>query len=138
MMDAHCPRCGRQNRRDARFCDGCGAALHEAIGASVAPAPSPSSDAALCIGRERELATIDKLLARAQGGAGAIVSIAGEPGIGKSHTAQVVAQRAAARGMQVFWGRCNEEPGAPPYRPWLQLMQGWLAAHDDLIVARVL
>ena len=67
-----------------------------------------------------------KLLARALSGTGATVAIAGEPGIGKTHTAQVVAQWAAVRGMQVLWGRCNEEPGAPPYWPWVQLVRGWL------------
>ena len=40
--------------------------------------------------------------------------------------------------MQVFWGRCNEEPGAPPYWPWLQLLRSWLQSHDDEVVRRVL
>jgi DNA-binding CsgD family transcriptional regulator len=135
----HCRRCGRQNQTDARFCDGCGAALQPLSSERPAPAsdsPRPEDDA--FIGRERELLAIGKLLTRALSGTGATVALAGEPGIGKSHTAQVVAQWAAARGMQILWGRCNEEPGAPPYWPWLQLVRSWLQSHEDEAVRRVL
>jgi DNA-binding CsgD family transcriptional regulator/tetratricopeptide (TPR) repeat protein len=134
-MDSRLHHCGRSNRPDARFCDGCGAALQEPDAPVVARATEGTDS---FIGRARELITLDNFLARALAGAGATAAISGEPGIGKSHTAQVVAQRAAARGMQVLWGRCNEEPGAPSYWPWLQLLQGWLATHDDDAVRRVL
>ena len=99
-MHAHCHRCGRRNQFDARYCDGCGAALQQPSFERTEPAgdgPRPESDA--FIGRERELLAIGKLLARALSGRGVTVAIAGEPGIGKSHTAEVVAQWAAARGM---------------------------------------
>ena len=96
-------------------CDRCGVALQQPGPARPEPgsdSPTPASDA--FIGRERELQAIGKFLARALSGNGATVAIAGEPGIGKTQTAQVVSQWAAIRGMQVLWGRCNEEPGAPP------------------------
>lgn len=138
-MRAHCPRCGRGNQPDARYCDGCGAALQPAPpGGRAASGDSPRPEDDAFIGRERELLAIGKLLARALAGHGGTVAIAGEPGIGKSHTALVVAQWAAARGMQVFWGRCNEEPGAPPYWPWLQLVRGWLQSQCDEAMRRVL
>ena len=41
--------------------------------------------------------------------------LAGEPGIGKTRTAQELASRAAGREVAVLWGRCHEESGAPPY-----------------------
>jgi DNA-binding CsgD family transcriptional regulator len=138
-MHALCHRCGRQNPSDARYCGGCGAPLqqlHVERPERESDSPRPEDDA--FIGRERELLAIGKLLARALSGTGATVAMAGEPGIGKSHTAQIVAQWAAARGMQVLWGRCNEEPGAPPYWPWLQLIRSWLQAHEDEVVGRVL
>ncbi|HXD42933.1 MAG TPA: AAA family ATPase [Ramlibacter sp.] len=138
-MPAHCHHCGRRNQADARFCDGCGAALQQPSADTAERAGDsarPDDDA--FIGRERELLAIGKLLARALAGSGATVAIAGEPGIGKSHTAQVIAQWAATRGMQVFWGRCNEEPGAPPYWPWLQLIGHWLKSHEDEVVRQVL
>ncbi|MDR3454251.1 MAG: AAA family ATPase [Rhodoferax sp.] len=99
---------------------------------SLPPASEPF------VGRERELAVLDTLLTRALAGSGGAAALAGEPGIGKTYTAQMLARRAAARGMQVLWGRCNEEPGAPSYWPWLEVMQGWLDSHDDAVVRRTL
>ncbi|WHZ10021.1 MAG: hypothetical protein OJF60_000460 [Burkholderiaceae bacterium] len=116
-----CPSCGRENRADARFCDACGTRLD-------APASDPTAGPAI-VGRIAELAAIDALLSRIPGGRGAIVALAGEPGIGKSHLAQLIAGRAASA--RSLWGRCNEEPGAPPYWPWLQMLRGWLDGHDD-------
>lgn len=83
------------------------------------------------VGRERELAALDTLLVRAQAGAGGCAALSGEPGIGKTRTAEVAAERALARGMGVLWGRCNEEPGAPPYWPWQQLVRAWVAEQDE-------
>lgn len=116
-----CPRCGRENRVDARFCDACGTRLD-------VPTAVEEADPAI-VGRAAELAAIDELVARMVGGRGAIVALAGEPGIGKSHMAQTIAGRAA--GVRTVWGRCNEEPGAPPYWLWLQLLHSWIDGHDD-------
>jgi predicted ATPase len=125
-MSLPCPRCGRRTRPDARFCDGCGVALPGADAASVAPGNDDAPDN----GREGELAIVAQRLRTALTGNGAVVALCGEPGIGKSHTAQEAARRAAALGLHVLWGRCNEELGAPPYWPWRQLLQAWMEAHD--------
>jgi len=52
--------------------------------------------------------------------------LAGEPGIGKTRTAQELASYAETRGTQVFWGRCYEEEGAPPYWPWVQTIRSYI------------
>ena len=31
----------------------------------------------------------------------------------------------------MLWGRCYEEPGAPPYWPWVQVIRACAEAHDD-------
>src|SRR3954470_11076057 len=129
-MGLPCPRCARPTRTDSRFCDGCGLALQPASGAE--PALAPGS------GREQELALVERRLDAALGGSGGTVALCGEPGIGKSHTAKEIARRGAAKGMQVYWGRCNEEPGAPPYWPWQQVLRAWLAAQDVEPLRRVL
>jgi DNA-binding CsgD family transcriptional regulator/tetratricopeptide (TPR) repeat protein len=116
-----CALCGRDNRADARFCDACGTCLTVQV--------TDEDDAGSMVGRETELAALAELLGRMMGGHGAIVALAGEPGIGKSHTAQMLARRTS--GVRTLWGRCNEEPGAPPYWPWLQIMRVWLGSHDD-------
>ena len=83
------------------------------------------------IGRAKELAALDGALTLARGGAGRIVVLAGEPGIGKTSTAQRAADDAARDGMLVLWGRCPEEPGAPPYWPWRQVLRRCIACWDD-------
>ncbi len=75
------------------------------------------------VGRRQELAALKAALDDAISGQGRLVMLAGEPGIGKSRTAQELASYAETRGVQVLWGRCYEGEGAPPYWPWLQLFR---------------
>ncbi len=49
--------------------------------------------------------------------------LVGEPGIGKTRTAQELASYAESLGVQVLWGRCYEDEGTPPYWPWPQLLR---------------
>ncbi len=83
------------------------------------------------VGRQREVGILDTALDAAIAGRPRVILLAGEPGIGKSYTAQEAARRAAQRDMLVIWGRCSEEPGAPPYWPWLQLIRRYTAQQDD-------
>ena len=52
--------------------------------------------------------------------------LVGEPGIGKTRTAQELATYAERRGAQVLWGRCYEGEGAPPYWPWVQPLRSYI------------
>lgn len=83
------------------------------------------------IGRQRELDALKTALERAVLRQPNIVFLAGEPGIGKTCTAQEIFKYAAQRAVLPLWGRCPEEPGAPPYWPWLQLMRQYVAHHDE-------
>lgn len=132
-----CARCGLCNQPDARYCSGCGAALPSAIARDAADG-FQRPDGEGFIGRERELAVIGKLLSRALAGRSATLALAGEPGIGKTRTADMIGRWAAGGPMRVLWGHCNEEPGAPPYWPWLQLVRGWMEAQPDEVAQRVL
>jgi DNA-binding SARP family transcriptional activator len=51
--------------------------------------------------------------------------LAGEPGIGKTRLLQELAQRAAAEGARVLWGRCHI-PGAPSYQPLVEALRGYV------------
>jgi DNA-binding CsgD family transcriptional regulator len=120
---AGCSRCGRENRAGAAFCDQCGAPLGAPAADSVRP-PGPAPRAGdLFVGRERELAALGTALEQALAGEGRIVALAGEPGIGKTRTAEALAHYAEGRDARVLWGRCYEEPGAPPYWPWVQVIR---------------
>ena len=61
---------------------------------------------------------------------GRLVTLVGEPGIGKTRTAQELATYAGLRGAQVLWGRCYEEQGAPPYWPWVQAIRSYIRDVD--------
>ncbi len=75
---------------------------------------------AIFVGRQRELSELTAALEDAIKGSGRLVMLAGEPGIGKTRTAQELAALAGELGAQVYWGWCYEEEGAPPYWPWVQ------------------
>ncbi len=89
------------------------------------------------VGRHAELQTLQQALQRAAEGQPGIALLAGEPGIGKTRTAQQLIAHAEQQGVLALWGRCPEEAGAPPYWPWVQLMRRWIALHDEAEVARV-
>ena len=59
------------------------------------------------------MADLQAALDDALPGQGRLVMLAGEPGIGKTRTAQELAGYAQTLGVQVLWGRCYEEEGAP-------------------------
>ena len=86
------------------------------------------------VGRQQEMAELRKALGDALGGRGRLVMLAGEPGIGKTRTAQELAMLAGQRGAQVLWGWCYEGEGAPPYWPWVQPMRAYVqqAAAEQL------
>lgn len=56
-------------------------------------------------------------------GRGSLHLVVGEPGIGKTRLADEVAALAAKRGMNVAWGRAWETGGAPPFYPWIEVLE---------------
>ena len=56
-------------------------------------------------------------------GAGRVVLLGGEPGIGKSRLAEELAADASTAGRDVVWGRCYEGRGAPAFWPWTQVVR---------------
>ena len=82
------------------------------------------------VGRQREMGELKGCLEDALSGRGRLVTLVGEPGIGKTRTAQELATYAGLRGAQVLWGRCYEEQGAPPYWPWVQAIRSYVRDID--------
>jgi DNA-binding CsgD family transcriptional regulator/tetratricopeptide (TPR) repeat protein len=71
------------------------------------------------VGRQFELAELLRVLRRAATGTGGVAILEGEPGIGKTRTAEEFAGMARGRGATVLWGRCFEGEECPPYGPWV-------------------
>lgn len=145
-----CRTCGRNNRPDAVFCDVCGARLTRfannkqpslAVGtapdgvaeAALRPEPPRTPDQwaeAVFVGRESEMETLRAGLEDTLAGRGRLVMLVGDPGIGKTRTAQELAGYAVDRGARVLWGRCYETPGAPPFWPWGQVPRTYVRGRE--------
>ncbi|HYD49384.1 MAG TPA: AAA family ATPase [Terriglobales bacterium] len=84
------------------------------------------------VGRTAELSRLRAVLARANATLPetSLVLITGEPGIGKTRTAQELAELAAAGGCVVAWGRCYEAEGGRSFGPWVQLLEEIAAKVD--------
>ena len=96
--------------------------------------PTPQDDAhaldslagGVFVGRHQEMGDLKAALEDALSGRGRLMTLVGEPGIGKTRTAQELATYAGLRGAQVLWGRCYEEQGTPPYWPWVQAIRSYV------------
>jgi len=84
------------------------------------------------VGRERELGEAREVLEDALAGEGRLLLLAGEPGIGKTRTAEQLATYARVRGARVHWGRCQEGGGAPPYWPWSEALRSLIEGADPV------
>jgi len=87
------------------------------------------------VGRERELDDLREGLEEALDGRGRLLLLVGEPGIGKTRTAEELATYAQVRGAKVHWGRCHEGDGAPSYWPWAQAIRSYVREADPVALA---
>jgi DNA-binding CsgD family transcriptional regulator/tetratricopeptide (TPR) repeat protein len=69
------------------------------------------------VGRDAETSVLQSASAAARGGAGGLVFLTGEPGIGKSRLAREVAAQARIHGVAVIVGRAVPGSASTPYRP---------------------
>jgi len=100
------------------------------------PRPPPEAPArGPFVGREQEMAELLAALEASRAGAGAVVLVGGEPGIGKSRLAEELAACARARDVRVLVGRCWEAGGAPPYWPWVQVLRACVREVEPVALA---
>ena len=69
------------------------------------------------VGRQKEMAELRATLDDVFSGRGRLVMLAGEPGIGKTRTAEELSEYAKTLGADVLWGRCQEGGGGLPIGP---------------------
>jgi transcriptional regulator with XRE-family HTH domain/tetratricopeptide (TPR) repeat protein len=95
------------------------AARRGSIQQVVAPSRPPEDarvDAPALVGRQRELALIERHLA---GETAPLLIFAGEPGIGKSRLLDEAATRATDEGWRVITSGCTRQSGQAPYEPFV-------------------
>lgn len=80
------------------------------------------------IGRETDLAILDKELERAGEGNGRLVLLEGESGVGKSRLLKEFEQRAARQGAWVLYGQGVDQAAQRPFQLLDGIVQGLLAA----------
>jgi DNA-binding winged helix-turn-helix (wHTH) protein/tetratricopeptide (TPR) repeat protein len=78
------------------------------------------------VGRRRIVGDLEQALNGLERGFGGLILLSGEPGIGKSRTAEEISRRARRKDIRVILGRCPELHGAPVYWPWTQVLRGLL------------
>src|ERR1044071_8334085 len=78
-------------------------------------------------GRHAELARLVDALGAAQDGHGRLLTLVGEPGVGKTRLAQEASVLADKRGYLVLVGRCYEERASLPLMPFVDALGGGLA-----------
>ena len=111
----------------------------DAVDISGAPEPGMPEDAertldsvssGVFVGRQQEMGELKAALEDSLSGRGRMVTLVGEPGVGKTRTSQELATYATLRSAQVLWGKCYEEQGVPPYWPWVQAIRSYVRDRD--------
>jgi DNA-binding winged helix-turn-helix (wHTH) protein/tetratricopeptide (TPR) repeat protein len=99
------------------------------------PAPGATPAASPFVGREHALDRLRGGLDAALAGRGQLLLLVGEPGIGKTRTAEEFAAEARRRGTAVLTGRAHEGEGAPAFWPWVKLLRSFVASAEPSTLA---
>ncbi len=82
------------------------------------------------VGRDEETAVLEAGLERAREGAGAVVGIVAEPGIGKSRLCNEFVSRARGGGVEVFEAQAQAHGREIPFMPVLQMLRAYFGIAD--------
>ena len=94
--------------------------------------PLESLAGGVFVGRDAELGEMRGLLEDALAGQGRLLLLSGDPGIGKTRAAEQLSTYAGVRGARVYWGRCQESEGQPPYWPWAEALRSYVREADPV------
>src|SRR5215467_7891663 len=85
----------------------------------------------MLVGRRLVIGALCSAVDAAVGGAGRVVLLAGEAGMGKTALAAEAVAYAKARGGGAVWGTCWEGDGAPGFWPWIQAVRALVPEGGD-------
>ncbi len=100
--------------------------------------PERSVICPVLVGREAALDTARAVVDAARGGAGGVLLVAGEAGIGKSRLLREIAREARDRGFVLLKGACFEADRAAPYAPLLDLVWEYARSASSAAAAHAL
>jgi adenylate cyclase len=83
------------------------------------------------VGREAELADLSGAIDQVGGGVGAVVSVVGEAGVGKSRLSAAARAHADERGLGWLEGRCVSYGGALAYWPYVEMLRAFAGVRID-------
>jgi class 3 adenylate cyclase/tetratricopeptide (TPR) repeat protein len=83
------------------------------------------------VGRSKELETARLVLDRAADGSGAVVTVSGEPGVGKTRLTSEIERQARTRGFMWLTGRCLSYGSAVAYWPFADLFRSFFGIGPD-------
>ena len=75
------------------------------------------------VGREAELSTAQIALDEVAAGRGSVLTVTGEPGVGKSRLLEAIASRATDTGIRWLQTRCLSYGSAVPYWPFIEVLR---------------
>jgi DNA-binding SARP family transcriptional activator len=75
------------------------------------------------VGRQSELEEMLKQVEAAVQGAGGLILVYGEAGVGKTRLLRELARNAQWRGIRTAWGRCYELAGQQAYQPLVEVLR---------------
>jgi DNA-binding winged helix-turn-helix (wHTH) protein/tetratricopeptide (TPR) repeat protein len=103
---------------------------------------APAGDAAararpgsVFVGREPAMEELRAALEDACTGRGRLALLVGEPGIGKTRTAEELGALAVQRGARVLGGCCYEGDGPPAFWPWVQILRAYTRDTEPRVLA---
>jgi adenylate cyclase len=77
------------------------------------------------IGRDAELASLERAMDALERGQGGVLLLVGETGVGKTRLIAELAQRARYWDITLLAGRCLSYAQATPYTPWIESLWRW-------------
>ena len=83
------------------------------------------------VGRDSEMEILESSLAGALDGAGQVVGVVGEAGVGKSRLCHELAGRCRARGIRFLASHCPPHGRAIPFLPWIELLRSDFGVTED-------
>ncbi len=96
------------------------------VNQNQAPAQSEGS----FVGRQDEMDKLRSAFDDVFADRARVLMLIGEPGIGKTRMVQELVAAPEWTRVEVVWGRCYENQGAPPYWPWIQAIRSYIIGLD--------